>query len=1024
MSSYFNTLQDEEYRPSSRATNQTRSSSARRSRQHQQQQQQQQQQPPGRSSSEDSSSSSGTDHLEGSSSYDDSDRFDKEPRAQYHYHRTEDTSPARQPVGRTPSKNLAHHHRASVPKSTSRHSTVNMDKGTATTTTSQEGGHRKNGKTAKASKTKNGKAKNAIKVKQTGGKKIRDSDDDDEASADYIIRQNDTQSERSSIYSRERYDRKEKEEDDDDPFRSSDHPRSKSRQRNNRDPSIYDAYRRLSIVGPSHASVREDNEEEHSSNNAYSQQTPATSSTQPSSATEDDDTMLNQSPSSHNQQSAPSKQRNTTKRKKKKQPPGSSVSGASKSSRSHTTDGSNDASQGKATTKKKKQPASPTSTEDAPYQRKNSKNSRSSRGKREKSGNNSAAMDRSSNSSVPKQLHVVEELAQPSLYGDDPAILVAEDDIIASEEVKPVPTRSTDLSPTSNRKTSFALKDNLHSGDLVPHYSNRMLEVKDSLRDDIEVPKTKKNKKRRGSATSVSSSASGSSGFGIMEFLHNKVPGRTHLSEEERRRRGNPFLNRPKSFKKYTGVGLNEHPDDDSSHNENTGRRGSMVAGNDFDEFSDDESHDHNGHLTLQEKYCPLPKPIRLLQRFCAKIVTNQEFQIVMVVLIMLNALILGIATYQFSNPAVPEALDVMDRMLLVIFTIELALQFGYCGYTLLLDGWLVFDTLTVVTSWWLEGVQVFRSFRIFRSFRLIVRLPLLKNLVLTVFHVMPRIYSILSLLILILYIFGVLCTILFGDLYNDGFTDTNYFGRLDYSVFTLFQMVTLEGWGDIVRQVGAVHEFYASMIFSIFIVVTGFIMYNLIVAVMCDSMLVVEAQAREEARELKKQKRALAERAIEQEEKKLEEEMNRQRMLEKQARERIKGVVNDDPSTDNKDGNTLATMDSICEEDSVVPMREHMCDRCGFCSEIPILPASVRRRNRERDRSLEDNQARVEGLKQKLDQLVGTQQQVTAVLQTLMFQIEAQRKAQVKTQHGNTSVTSRPETTETSTGSSRFTSW
>ena len=1022
MSSYLNTLQDEEYRPSSRS----RSTSARRSRQ--QQQQQQQQQSLRRSSLEDNSSS-GTDHLEGSSSYDDSDRFNSNHRAAQYY---PTDPPARQPVGRTPSKNLAHHHRASVPKSTSRHSTVNIDKGTPTsrkngkaTNTSQN----KNGKATKTSQNKNGKGKKPTKLKQTGGRIIRDSEHDDgEASADFMVRQNDTPSERSSSYNTGRYDREEEEEedddDDDDPFRSSDHrPISRSRQRQ-REPSIYDAYRRLSIVGPSHAiSAREEHEEEHSSNNAYSQQTPATSSsTQPSSATDDE---LNHSPASNHPPQPPAKQRSTPKRKKKKQPPpGSSVSGASKSSQSHTTKSSHELSQGKATKKKNQPPPSPStpsSTEDPPYQRKNSKNSKSSRGKREKSG--SAAMDKSSNSSVPKQLHVVEELAQPSLYGDDP--FVAED-MIVSEEAQRPPTRSTDLTSTgSSKKAAFALKDSLSSGELAPHYSKTMLDVKDSLREDIEVPKTKKsNKKRRGSAASISSSASGSSGFGIMEFLHNKVPGRNQVSEEERRKRGNPFLNRPPALKKHTGVGYYDNAEDDSSNNDNAGRRASMVPGSDCGEFSDDESRDHTRPLTLQEKYCPLPEPIRLLQRFCGKIVTNQKFQIVMVVLIMLNALILGIATYKFSNPAVPEALDVMDRMLLVIFTIELALQFGYCGYTLLLDGWLVFDTLTIVTSWWLEGVQVFRSFRIFRSFRLIVRLPLLKNLVLTVFHVMPRIYSILSLLILILYIFGVLCTILFGDLYEDGFTDTNYFGRLDYSVFTLFQMVTLEGWGDIVRQVGEVHEFYASLIFSVFIVVTGFIMYNLIVAVMCDSMLVVEAQAREEARELKKHKRALAERATEQEEKKLEEEMNNQRLIEKQTRERINGVVNDDPSMDNKDGNTLATLDSISEEDSVVPMRDHMCDSCGFCSEIPILPPSVRRRNRERDRMLEDNQARVEGLKQKLDHLVGTQQQVTAVLQTLMFQIEAQRKAQVKSPRGNTSVTSKPETTDTSTGSSRDASW
>ena len=555
---------------------------------------------------------------------------------------------------------------------------------------------------------------------------------------------------------------------------------------------------------------------------------------------------------------------------------------------------------------------------------------------------------------------------------------------------------------------------------------------------------------RSSSSSSSSSSTSTVSGFGILKFFgvrhdndhhHHvvKTEEERRQMEEERRRQHNPFLNRPaiagiqrssqtgfhhnnntfgennnhhrhrSSFTKgpllMDGSSENNHHHH-NSNNDNSNQDEQDNNSNNNNDDDDDDGLDDSKHYrkTLQEKYCPLPRPIQLLHNFCGIIVTNQSFQIFMVVLIMFNAMILGIATYDFDDDWIPELLDILDRVLLVVFSIELALQFGYCGYTLFLDGWLVFDTLTIVTSWWLEGVQVFRSFRIFRSFRLIVRLPLLKNLVLTVFHVMPRVYSILGLLCLILYIFGVLCTILFGDLYERNLTDQNYFGRLDYSIFTLFAFITLESWGDVVRQVAAVHKYYASIIFCTFIVVTGFIMYNLIVAVMCDSLLVVEAQGRE----MKRQKEMMHHMAIEEEERNLEEEMLKQRAIEKRRNSRVKGLVEDDPtlsSDESRFGGTQNERGEDDEEESVVEMRGHMCENCGYCSEIPAIPADIRRRHRERDRLMRENQERVLELKQQLNQLISAQQRVTSALQTVMLEIEAQRQNELATGDANYSI-------------------
>jgi hypothetical protein len=88
--------------------------------------------------------------------------------------------------------------------------------------------------------------------------------------------------------------------------------------------------------------------------------------------------------------------------------------------------------------------------------------------------------------------------------------------------------------------------------------------------------------------------------------------------------------------------------------------------------------------------------------------------------------------------------------------------------------------------------------------------------------------------LVLVLYIFAVLCTVLFSDLHEMGVTSQDYFGSLDRSMFTLFQIITMEEWSSIVRDV-ATEYYWAWWIFIPFIILTTFVLKSLVVAVICD---------------------------------------------------------------------------------------------------------------------------------------------------------------------------------------------
>lgn len=244
----------------------------------------------------------------------------------------------------------------------------------------------------------------------------------------------------------------------------------------------------------------------------------------------------------------------------------------------------------------------------------------------------------------------------------------------------------------------------------------------------------------------------------------------------------------------------------------------------------EDSANRESGHRTILRK-------AQDLRVFCGRIVNHDRVQLFIVLLIAVNAVMMGIATFDFvsENPSIDSAFETCDKVFLIIFTIELALQLIYHGMKLFLDGWLVFDFVIIVVSWSFSSLQIIRAFRIFRALRLVTRVKVMKNLVLAVFSVMPRMAAIGMLLLLIFYIFAVMMTQLFKDIYPE-FTDEDYFSRLDHTFFTLFQIMTLDAWGDIARQVIG-YQWWAWMPFLVFVTISGFIVVNLIIAVICDAV-------------------------------------------------------------------------------------------------------------------------------------------------------------------------------------------
>jgi hypothetical protein len=176
------------------------------------------------------------------------------------------------------------------------------------------------------------------------------------------------------------------------------------------------------------------------------------------------------------------------------------------------------------------------------------------------------------------------------------------------------------------------------------------------------------------------------------------------------------------------------------------------------------------------------------------KVIEHKYFDSTMLACIVVNAILMGAEPSRFvtENSRIQQLLDFFDLVFLSMFTLEVSVQLLYRGFSFFRDKWLIFDLVIISLSWNLNHISVFRAFRIFRAIRLIGRVGALRDLTEAMVSVMPRMLTIGGFLFLIMCIFAVLLTTLFRTAYQDGFTDEDYFSRLDLTFFTLFQMITM----------------------------------------------------------------------------------------------------------------------------------------------------------------------------------------------------------------------------------------
>ena len=180
------------------------------------------------------------------------------------------------------------------------------------------------------------------------------------------------------------------------------------------------------------------------------------------------------------------------------------------------------------------------------------------------------------------------------------------------------------------------------------------------------------------------------------------------------------------------------------------------------------------------------------------RFVASGLFQNTILLLILLAAALVGIETYPAMVERYGTVLHLLDKIVLWLFVLEALLKMAQHGrhwYRYFQDPWNVFDFTIVVVCFLPVNAQyaaVLRLARILRALRLVSVVPQLQLIVGSLIKSLPSMCYVSILLILMFYVYAVMGVFLWSG------NDPVHFRDLQTSMLSLFRVVTLEDWTDI----------------------------------------------------------------------------------------------------------------------------------------------------------------------------------------------------------------------------------
>ncbi|MEE4329523.1 MAG: ion transporter [Wenzhouxiangella sp.] len=214
--------------------------------------------------------------------------------------------------------------------------------------------------------------------------------------------------------------------------------------------------------------------------------------------------------------------------------------------------------------------------------------------------------------------------------------------------------------------------------------------------------------------------------------------------------------------------------------------------------------------------------------------------------LILINSVILGMETSPAIMDAIGPALKALNAAILAVFVVEILLKLIAFGPRFFRSGWNIFDFLIVGISLVPASgpLEILRALRILRILRLLSQVPKLRVIIESLLRALPGMGWTALLLMLVFYIFAVMGTMLFGEQFPD------LWGNLALSLFSLFQIMTLESWSSgVARPMMEVYPL-VWVYFVPFILVSSFMVLNLFIAIIVTATQSIHQDEEDEQRE------------------------------------------------------------------------------------------------------------------------------------------------------------------------------
>jgi voltage-gated sodium channel len=237
------------------------------------------------------------------------------------------------------------------------------------------------------------------------------------------------------------------------------------------------------------------------------------------------------------------------------------------------------------------------------------------------------------------------------------------------------------------------------------------------------------------------------------------------------------------------------------------------------------------------------------VQPRCERLVASRAFQLTIFGVILANAVVLGLGTYGSIDAEWGDTLFLLNEICLGIFIVEILIRIAAYGnrpQNYFREGWNVFD-FVVVFAVFIPGVRenalLLRLVRLLRIVRIVSIFPDLRVLVSGMGRALRPIGAMAALTVLFLFVYGMVGVQLFGDELPDRWAN------IGTAMLTLFTVLTLEGWNDILFNAQEVNRF-AWIFFVSFVLIASFLVINVLIAIIINS--VEEAREAERAKEIK----------------------------------------------------------------------------------------------------------------------------------------------------------------------------